>query len=263
MTKSLAFVRNGRMDVIVGNALFGALHAPMFDSDTTDRHGRSNIARYLFLAWASKDLFVDWEAAAETTVALMRAEADREPNDRTLRAGRRTAHTQPRVPHRVGCAPRPRPPPRHQAAPTSRGRPPGALPIHGPTPVRPCGARPRHLHRRARHPFRGPAQTHRRLGGNAAVGHKPPGWGSGNRSPKACVRLRGSSSGRSPRRRTPPWARRPPWTASSSYSTETRARSGQRTAASPLHVFKGQPLTARSAPGLRPLSRSSAVAVAS
>ncbi|NGO13833.1 helix-turn-helix domain-containing protein [Streptomyces sp. HC44] len=87
MTKSSAFVRNGRMDVIAHNALFRTLYAPMFDSDrdTTDRRGRPNIARYIFLDPGSADLFVDWEAAAVTTVALLRAEAGREPRDRALR----------------------------------------------------------------------------------------------------------------------------------------------------------------------------------
>lgn len=85
MTKSSAFVRNGRMDVIAHNALFRALHAPMFNSDTVDRRGRPNIARYIFLDPDSVDFFVDWEAAAVTTVALMRAEAGREPRDRALR----------------------------------------------------------------------------------------------------------------------------------------------------------------------------------
>ncbi|MCX5328757.1 helix-turn-helix domain-containing protein [Streptomyces sp. NBC_00140] len=85
MTKSSAFVRNGRMEVIAHNALFRALHAPMFDSDTIDRRGRPNIARYLFLDPGSADLFVDWQAAAVTTVALMRAEAGREPRDWALR----------------------------------------------------------------------------------------------------------------------------------------------------------------------------------
>ncbi|MGW7202664.1 helix-turn-helix domain-containing protein [Streptomyces sp. NPDC054837] len=85
MTKSSAFVRNGRMEVVAHNALFRALHAPMFDSDTTDRRGRPNIARYLFLDPGSAGLFVDWQAAAVTTVALMRAEAGREPRDRALR----------------------------------------------------------------------------------------------------------------------------------------------------------------------------------
>ncbi|MFF7701374.1 MmyB family transcriptional regulator [Streptomyces lydicus] len=50
VTLSAAFVRNGRMDVVVAtNPLARALHAPMFASDTTDRHGCANFARYRFL----------------------------------------------------------------------------------------------------------------------------------------------------------------------------------------------------------------------
>ncbi|MFF8903086.1 hypothetical protein ACF082_37125 [Streptomyces lydicus] len=37
------------MDVVATNPLARALHAPMFASDTTDRHGCANIARYHFL----------------------------------------------------------------------------------------------------------------------------------------------------------------------------------------------------------------------
>ncbi|MEU9917334.1 hypothetical protein [Streptomyces sp. NPDC051001] len=37
------------MEVVAHNALFRALHAPMYDSETIDRRGRPNIARYLFL----------------------------------------------------------------------------------------------------------------------------------------------------------------------------------------------------------------------
>ncbi|MDQ0753235.1 hypothetical protein QF034_007466 [Streptomyces africanus] len=39
----------------------------------------------IFLDPGSADLLVDWEAAAVTTVALIRAEAGREPRDRALR----------------------------------------------------------------------------------------------------------------------------------------------------------------------------------
>ncbi|WP_432194261.1 helix-turn-helix transcriptional regulator [Streptomyces sp. bgisy027] len=85
MTMSSAFVRNGRMDVTASNPLFRALHTPMFESATTDRRGRPNIARYIFLDSSSEDFFVDWEAAAVLTVALLRAEAGREPHDRALR----------------------------------------------------------------------------------------------------------------------------------------------------------------------------------
>ncbi|MGI5466204.1 helix-turn-helix transcriptional regulator [Streptomyces sp. CA-132043] len=85
ITMSAAFVRNGRLDVIAHNALGRALHAPMFDSPTTDKRGRPNFARYHFLDPGSQEFFVDWDAGAAATVALLRAEAGREPHDRTLR----------------------------------------------------------------------------------------------------------------------------------------------------------------------------------
>ncbi|MFC9131115.1 helix-turn-helix transcriptional regulator [Streptomyces sp. NPDC057099] len=82
---SASFVRNGRLDVIATNPLARALHAPMFDSPTADPRGRANFARYHFLDRGSRDFFVDWESGAATTVALLRAEAGREPHDRALR----------------------------------------------------------------------------------------------------------------------------------------------------------------------------------
>ncbi|HEX5202805.1 MAG TPA: helix-turn-helix transcriptional regulator [Actinoplanes sp.] len=85
MTMSSAFVRNGRTDVLAGNALARALHAPMFGSATIDQRGRPNIARYIFLDPGAHDFFADWDAAANATAALLRAEAGREPRDRALR----------------------------------------------------------------------------------------------------------------------------------------------------------------------------------
>ncbi len=82
---SAAFVRNGRLDVVATNPLARALHAPMFDSPTTDKRGRANFARYHFLDPGSQDFFVDWDSGAAATVALLRAEAGREPHDRALR----------------------------------------------------------------------------------------------------------------------------------------------------------------------------------
>ncbi|SDQ33735.1 helix-turn-helix transcriptional regulator [Leucobacter chromiiresistens] len=83
ISMSAAFARNGRLDVIGSNSLGRALHAPMFDSPTTE-HGRANFARYHFLDETSKDFFIDWDAGAATTVALLRAEAGREPQDTAL-----------------------------------------------------------------------------------------------------------------------------------------------------------------------------------
>ncbi|MEU0236266.1 helix-turn-helix transcriptional regulator [Nocardiopsis sp. NPDC006198] len=85
ITLSAAFVRNGRLDVVATNALARALHAPMFTSPTTAARGRANFARYHFLDPASRDFFADWQAGAAMTVALLRAEAGREPHDRALR----------------------------------------------------------------------------------------------------------------------------------------------------------------------------------
>ncbi len=82
---SSAFVRNGRMDVIAHNTLARAVHAPMFDSATTSEYGRANIARFHFLDPVARRFFVDWYAACHATVALLRAEAGREPHDRALR----------------------------------------------------------------------------------------------------------------------------------------------------------------------------------
>ncbi|RSM91480.1 XRE family transcriptional regulator [Kibdelosporangium aridum] len=85
MTMSSAFVRNGRMDLVADNPLARALHAPMFRSETTSKHGRANIARYIFLDPSAQHFYVDWDAATVTTAALLRAEAGREPHDRALR----------------------------------------------------------------------------------------------------------------------------------------------------------------------------------
>lgn len=85
ITMSAAFVRNGRLDVIATNALARALHAPMFASPTTTATGRANFARYHFLDPGSRDFFVDWDSGAAATVALLRAEAGREPHDKALR----------------------------------------------------------------------------------------------------------------------------------------------------------------------------------
>ncbi|MET7655675.1 MULTISPECIES: helix-turn-helix transcriptional regulator [unclassified Streptomyces] len=85
MTLSSAFVRNGRQDVVASNPLARALHVPVFESVTTDKRGRPNIARYIFLDPGARQFFVDWEAAAVATAALLRAEAGREPQDRALR----------------------------------------------------------------------------------------------------------------------------------------------------------------------------------
>ncbi|MFG2781358.1 helix-turn-helix transcriptional regulator [Streptomyces prunicolor] len=85
MTMAPAFVRSGRLDIVASNALCRALYSPMFDSETTGDRGCANFPRYFFLDPGSRDFFVDWEEGARATVAVLRAEAGREPHDRALR----------------------------------------------------------------------------------------------------------------------------------------------------------------------------------
>jgi transcriptional regulator with XRE-family HTH domain len=85
MTMAPAFVRNGRLDIVASNALCRALYSPMFDSATTAERGCANFPRYFFLDPGSSQFFVDWEEGAKATVAVLRAEAGREPHDRALR----------------------------------------------------------------------------------------------------------------------------------------------------------------------------------
>lgn len=84
VTLSAVFLRNGRLDVVESNPLARALHAPLFESPTA-RSAPPNFARFHFLDDSSRDFFLDWEGGARATVALLRAEAGREPGDRALR----------------------------------------------------------------------------------------------------------------------------------------------------------------------------------
>ncbi|ATQ29122.1 XRE family transcriptional regulator [Rhodococcus ruber] len=81
MTASAAFVRNGRMDILATNALGRALYSPLF----TDDRRPANIARFQFLDPGAQDYFPDWDGAANVTVALLRAEAGRDPHNKDLR----------------------------------------------------------------------------------------------------------------------------------------------------------------------------------
>ncbi|WP_250004999.1 helix-turn-helix domain-containing protein [Actinoplanes sp. M2I2] len=80
MTDLPAFVSNGRGDVIAANSLMRALYAPMFD----DAARPANHARFAFLNPRARDFWRDWERIATTTVAMLRAEAGRDPYDKAL-----------------------------------------------------------------------------------------------------------------------------------------------------------------------------------
>jgi transcriptional regulator with XRE-family HTH domain len=81
MTEAPAFVMNGRGDILAANALGRALYAPMIDAA---RGQVPNHARFIFLDARSRDFWGDWERAADTTVALLQAQAGRDPYDKAL-----------------------------------------------------------------------------------------------------------------------------------------------------------------------------------
>jgi transcriptional regulator with XRE-family HTH domain len=75
-----AWVRNARMDFLAGNPLGYALYSEMF----SDPLRPANNARFVFLNQRSREFFVDWERAANDIVAMLRAEAGRNPFDQAL-----------------------------------------------------------------------------------------------------------------------------------------------------------------------------------
>lgn len=80
MTGTPAFVLNGRLDILAANQLGFALYAPMYAALARP----ANHARFIFLDDASVEFWSNWDKAANDTVALLRAEAGRDPYDRKL-----------------------------------------------------------------------------------------------------------------------------------------------------------------------------------
>jgi transcriptional regulator with XRE-family HTH domain len=79
-----AYVRNGRFDILAANQLGRALYAPVFDSPLFAEHGPVNTARFCFLDPAAGDFWVEWDKAADDSVAFIRSEVGRSPHDRLL-----------------------------------------------------------------------------------------------------------------------------------------------------------------------------------
>jgi transcriptional regulator with XRE-family HTH domain len=75
-----AYIRNGRLDILAGNALARALFAPIFTSPARP----VNAARFTFLDPAAAAFYPDWDAVADQNVATLRAEAARNPYDKAL-----------------------------------------------------------------------------------------------------------------------------------------------------------------------------------
>jgi hypothetical protein len=80
MTGAAAFIRNGRLDIIATNALGRALYAPVLDEPAW----KGNIARFNFLDERAAEFFPDYAGSMDTTVALLRTEAGRDPYSKDL-----------------------------------------------------------------------------------------------------------------------------------------------------------------------------------
>ena len=78
-----AIVRNGRMDLLACNRLARRMHEPVYGAAAEPV---PNFVRFTFLDLKAAEAFYpDWDQAAETCVAILRAEAGRDPQDRDLR----------------------------------------------------------------------------------------------------------------------------------------------------------------------------------
>jgi transcriptional regulator with XRE-family HTH domain len=84
LTDLPAYVRNGRFDILAANALGRALYAPVYDSPLFAQRGPVNTARFLFLDPGSAEFWPEWEKAANDSVAFLRTETGRTPQDKGL-----------------------------------------------------------------------------------------------------------------------------------------------------------------------------------
>jgi transcriptional regulator with XRE-family HTH domain len=80
ITEGVAFVRDPYQNLLATNALGRAFYSPVIGDG-----GRTpNLARFQFLDPSSRDFYPDWDLFAEMCVGIMRAEAGRDPHDRTM-----------------------------------------------------------------------------------------------------------------------------------------------------------------------------------
>ena len=75
-----AYVRNGRMDILATNRLGEALYSEILANPRRP----ANSARFCFLDPRATTYFVDWDKTADDAVAVLRAEAGRNPHDQDL-----------------------------------------------------------------------------------------------------------------------------------------------------------------------------------
>jgi transcriptional regulator with XRE-family HTH domain len=75
-----AYVRNGRMDIVAANRLGEALYSEVF----VNPRRPANTARFCFLDPRATTFYIDWDESADASVAVLRAEAGRNPHDQEL-----------------------------------------------------------------------------------------------------------------------------------------------------------------------------------
>lgn len=80
ITDGVAFVRDQRHDLLATNDLGRAFFSPVIGDG-----GRTpNLARFQFLDPVAREFYPDWDTFADMCVAVMRAEAGRDPHDKGL-----------------------------------------------------------------------------------------------------------------------------------------------------------------------------------
>jgi transcriptional regulator with XRE-family HTH domain len=84
MTAVPAIVNNARLDLVASNTLGHALFAPVCAFPTSPANQPVNHARFTFLDPRARDFWIDWERAADDSVAQLRTEAGRDPYDQAL-----------------------------------------------------------------------------------------------------------------------------------------------------------------------------------
>jgi transcriptional regulator with XRE-family HTH domain len=80
MTGAVAFVRDGRLDILAANPLARALYAPVLAGQAWP----ANLARFIFLDGRDSGFYADRDGIARDAVGSLRAEAGRNPADQVL-----------------------------------------------------------------------------------------------------------------------------------------------------------------------------------
>jgi transcriptional regulator with XRE-family HTH domain len=75
-----AYLRNRRFDILAANQQCFALYQGVLAPEALPL----NLARFMFLERRAEEVFLDWDAVADDTVAALRIEAGRNPLDRKL-----------------------------------------------------------------------------------------------------------------------------------------------------------------------------------